>query len=310
MSLIRSGRVRAAASVVASAALVLAMSAAMPATAAPAHGSSFGDPPVIDVNITTDGGFTLPASVRPGLVTFRVTTPETTYHGFQGFRTKNGATKDQVVADLVEGLSGDPVRAAAGASGLLVHATLIGGVVPGAFGAISSTVLMTPGTYYFFDLNDIFIEGQVPRVHTMEVRGPIQGLRVPHIDAVALLESHEHDGEDMHSIAIQGDLPANGTFLVVNTADEVHELVFRQVIPGTTDEYLTTYFDAVRNGTPRPPRPWVDIQHGLQAISPGVFAFVKIELPPAPYAALCLVPSADIGIGHNLMGMFKIVNLH
>jgi hypothetical protein len=310
MSLIRSGRVRAAASVVASAALVLAMSAAMPATAAPAHGSSFGDPPVIDVNITTDAGFTLPASVRPGLVTFRVTTPETTYHGFQGFRTKNGATKDQVVADLVEGLSGDPVRAAAGASGLLVHATLIGGVVPGAFGAISSTVLMTPGTYYFFDLNDIFIEGQVPRVHTMEVRGPIQGLRVPHIDAVALLQSHEHNGEDMHSIAIQGDLPANGTFLVVNTADEVHELVFRQVIPGTTDEYLTTYFDAVRNGTPRPPRPWVDIQHGLQAISPGVFAFVKIELPPAPYAALCLVPSADIGIGHNLMGMFKIVNLH
>lgn len=310
MSLMRSRRVRAAASVVASGALVLAMSAAMPATAAPAHGSSFGDPPVIDVSITTDGGFTLPASVRPGLVTFRVTTPETTYHGFQGFRTKNGATADQVVADLVEGLSGDTVRAAAGAHALLEHSTLIGGVVPGAFGAISSTVLMTPGTYYFFDLNDIFIAGLVPRVHTMEVRGPIQGLRIPRIDAVALLQTHNHGGEDMHSISIQGDLPANGTFLVVNTADEVHELVFRQVIPGTTDEYLTTYFNAVRDGTPRPPRPWVDIQHGLQAISPGVFAFLKIELPPAPYAAVCLVPSDDTGFAHAYMGMHKIVTLH
>src|SRR5262249_4461696 len=120
--------------------------------------SSFqGDAPTIDVNVTTSDGFSLPTDVRAGFVTFNVSTRESSYHGFQGFRVKNGASVATVMEDFRLGVAAETAEEnAAGARGLLQHATLIGGVVTSAFAPISVTVPLEPGTYYFFDLNDFF----------------------------------------------------------------------------------------------------------------------------------------------------------
>jgi hypothetical protein len=45
-------------------------------------------------------------------------------------------------------------------------------------------------------------------------------------------------------------------------------------------------------------------------MSPGVFAFLHIDLPAADYAVICFVPSADTGRPHANMGMHKIVTLN
>lgn len=306
-------------------ALVLAMSTGAgasggPATRAPAGHSALGHEteanytsasvfkghaPTIDVNVTTDGGFTLPKNVRAGFVTFKVSSPEDTYHGWQIFQPKNGATVDQVVADLAEGVNAPTFEEnAEGAEALLHDATLIGGAVTTPYAPIEVTVPMETGTYYVFDIADIF-NGVTPRVHTLRAVGHPNWKGLPRYSQVIQTVM---EGMDPRFIA-PTDEHANGTYLVVNSpSDEIHEAVWRQVIPGTTDEYIQKYYEAFLAGTPID-RPWLDSQHGLQAMSPDRFAVIHIDLPPGDYALICLVPSDESGIPHAYIGMHKVVTL-
>src|SRR4051812_46855002 len=98
-------------------ALVLATATGAGASGSPFAQASYtsasafkGHAPTIDVNVTTDGGFSLPRQVRAGFVTFRVSTPDDTYHGWQGFRLENGATVDQVIHDFTIGVAGETLE--------------------------------------------------------------------------------------------------------------------------------------------------------------------------------------------------------
>jgi hypothetical protein len=264
-----------------------------------------GHAPNIDVTVTTDGGFSLPANVRAGFVTFTVSTPEDTYHGWQIFRLKNGATVDQVVHDLTIGVNGDTYQEnAEGAAALLNDATLMGGVVTTPYAPISVTLPLDTGTYYVFDIADIF-NGVTPRVHEFRAVGTPNWMGLPQYSQVIHAEMQ---GMDPRFVA-PTDEQANGTYLVINApSDEIHEAVWRQVIPGTTDAYIQQYYDAFLAGTPIA-RPWLDSQHGLQAMSPGQFAVIHIDLPPGDYALICLVPSDDSGLPHAYIGMHLVVTL-
>ncbi|GIG62047.1 hypothetical protein Lfu02_64190 [Longispora fulva] len=264
--------------------------------------------PVLAFDVTTAGGFTLPASrLHAGYITFTVSTSETGYHGIQGFRVNPGHTAEEVVNDLRLGVqSADPADNAAGALALQTDAVLIGGVVTSAYAPISVTVQLCPGTYYFFDLNDFFTDGiTTPRLHTLETWGGTRQSGRPAYDGV--IETNEADHTPGFNAPVAQH--ATGTYKVVNTTDEVHEVVWRSIVPGTTDAYIQTYYDAVVAGTPRPPRPWLDRQHGLQAMSPGQTAYIHINLPVGAYALLCLVPDDADGMPHAYMGMHKVVDL-
>jgi hypothetical protein len=275
---------------------------------APYSGDSVfqGHAPTIDVTVTTDGGFSLPAIVRAGFVTFRVGSPEDSYHGWQMFRLKNGATVDQVVNDLTLGVNGATFEEnAQGAAQLLNDATLVGGVVTTPYAPIEVTVPLETGTYYVFDLNDIF-NGVTPRVHTLRAVGTPNWKGLPRYSQVIQTVM---EGDDPRFIA-PSTLQANGTYLVVNSpSDEIHEAVWRQAQPGTTDQYVTDFYNAVVAGGPRPPSPWLDSQHGLQAMSPNRFAVIHIDLPPGTYALICYVPSDESGLPHGWIGMHVVQQL-
>jgi hypothetical protein len=309
MSLPRTKLLRCAVAVVAGGALVLGSATGADASSQAASfqaASSFhGRAPVIPVDVTTDGGFSLPSHVRSGFVTFKVSSPEDGYHGFQGFRTKNGATLADVMNDFTLGLLGDQAQNAEGARLLLQHATLIGGVVTSSFAPISVTVPMEPGTYFFVDLNDLF-NGVTPRVHTLQAVGHPQWTGLPRFSDVIVTTMID----DQPRFVAPTDMSATGTFLVVNTADEIHEAVWRQVIPGTTDAYIQHYYEEFLAGHPLPPRPWLGIQHGLQAFSPDQFAVIHIDLPVGSYALICLVPDDENGLPHAYIGMHQVVDLH
>src|SRR5205823_5924961 len=127
--------VRIAVGVVGCGALVLGTTATAGASGAStpdfrSEASFSGHAPVISIDVTTDGGFSLPSHVRAGFVTFKFTSPESVYHAIQPFRTANGASLADVMNDvnlaLLSTSTEDVVR---GINQLTHDAVEIGGAV-------------------------------------------------------------------------------------------------------------------------------------------------------------------------------------
>jgi hypothetical protein len=289
---------------------VVATGAIVLFTGNPASASDGGrhddGPPVISITATDAGGFTMPSHVQAGFVTFKIGSPESTYHGIQGFRPQDGKTAADVVHDLELGvLSDSAADNAAGAKALQTDAVLIGGAVTTSFAPISVTIPLEAGTYYFFDLNDFFL-GVTPRLHTLKAVGRFHFSKLPRYSAV--IEATMNNMEP--GFNAPSDVSANGTFLVKVSGDEIHEAVWRHTRPGITDAYVSEFYEAVVAGTTRPPTPWVDSQHGLQAMSPGRWAIIHINFPPGDYALICYVPSDESGLPHGYIGMHTMEHLH
>jgi hypothetical protein len=303
-------------------ALVAATAAVASAGSAPAGpdaataGSGHGRPTVVDVTVT-DAGFGLPRAIPAGLVTFRITSPETTYHALQGFCLKNGGTVAEIIEALRGGVNDDRAAAAAGHRTLLAKATLIGGTVGVQQQVIAVTVVLDPGTYYFLDINDYFLEGLAnPRVHELRVVGRRGRVQLPAFDETIVAVPHEMEGmaSDHTTFGFEAPIvmPRRGSFLMINASDEIHDVAWRHAKPGTTDAYLTEYYNAVVAGTPLPgPSPWLEPNtHGLQGFSPGRYAVVQIGFAEAgDYALVCYVPSDETGIPHTLEGMHLMTRL-
>lgn len=286
-------------------------------TGAQTAGGHAGRPTVVTVTLT-DAGFRLPRAIPAGVVTFRITSPETTYHALQGFRLKNGGTLTDIIEALRGGVNDDREAAAAGHRTLLDKAVLIGGAVGVQEQVIAVTVVLDPGTYYFLDVNDYFIEGLAdPRVQTLRVVGRRGRVQLPAFDETIVAIDHEMDdmAEDHHE-TFGFDSPTTlrrrGTYLMVNASSEIHDIVWRHAQPGTTDAYLNDYYAAVVGGTPLPgPSPWLESNtHGLQGVSPGRVAVVEIGFAEAgDYAMVCYVPSKVSGIPHTLEGMHLMTTM-
>ncbi len=299
------------------AAVAAAASAEAPAAAPAATDTAADRIPVMPV-VLTDAGFSMWRKVQAGLVTFKISSPETTYHALQGFRLKNGGTLTDIIEALRGGVNDDRAAAAAGHRVLLDKAELIGGAVGVQDGPIYVTVLLEPGTYYFLDVNDYFIEGLAnPRVQTLQVVGRRGSVQLPAFDQTILSVPH-----DMSSHGEEGDhttfgfvaptvLPRRATYLMINASDEIHDIVWRRAKPGTTDAYLREYYAAVVNGTPLPgPSPWLEPNtHGLQGVSPWRWAVVSLGFAAGDYATVCYVPSKVTGIPHTLEGMHLMVTM-
>lgn len=297
MPMTRKISVRVAGALLASAALALSGQ-----TAAVATGN--GGPPVISVDVTTTDGFSIPSSVHAGLVTFRISSSESSFHAIQGFSLNHDATLEQALADIDDALSGDPVRVVEGIQGLMHHVTEIGGAVTSPYGAQEVTVPLEAGTYYFLDLSDVGT-ATGPRVQTIEAVGHFRWSLPPQFTSVVEATMIN----DQPRFIAPTSMPHDGTFLAIVSGDELHEMVFRPVRDGITDDYVTEFYNAVKNGTTRPPSPWTGIQAGLQALSPGRWAIMHLNLAPGPYALICYVPSDETGIAHGWDGMHQIVTL-
>jgi len=306
---------RLAASLAVAGALAFASPAAASTVVGAEHGNvvvpaSWGKKaPVIDVTMTT-AGFDLPDSVHAGFVTFRVGSPEDSYHAFQGLSVKPGSTLAQVIADFQLGGSTDPAQRAQGHRNLLVHATLIGGVVTTPEAPLSVTVPLDAGTYYFFDQNEIGALGSPPpAVHTLTAHGNAKWEGLPEFSSVIGL-TMGGGATDMPMFNAPDSLDAHGATLIYNNSDELHEAVWVRVKDGTTDAYLDDYYNRINNNLPRIPAAWLSTQRGLQAMSPGRFAVLQLDLPPGLNALLCLIPGDETGFSHARAGMHKVENLY
>lgn len=277
-------------------ATVLLLAFGATAQAAPAHRDA------VPVEMTLADGFALPATLRAGWVTFEVRTPDVSPGGFlhylQGFRTRPGVAPDEVVEDLRRALSPDPATAAAAIVETGRDAELVGGAAIESATTVSVTLPLTAGTYWFIDLNDYFVPGQQVALRRLRVTGSFDG-RAPTADAAIGMRT----AAGQPRFVAPPRLPADGTFLVANGSDEIHEMALQRVVPGTTDADLRRFFN--NGGTPLFAEGNV---RGMGSLSPGRVAFLHIDrFVAGPYALMDFVPGVDSGIPHTPAGMHKVV---
>lgn len=280
-------------------AMVLSTSAAA-AAAQPAHART----PVVPVVVTTADGISVQSTVHAGIVTFDFTQGDADHHAVQGLRLKHGKTLDGVLTGFADALSADFPTRVQGIAEINENAILIGGALTFPTAAISVTVPLTAGTYYFVDYADIGL-ATPPRVASIRAVGNFRTTALPRFNKVVIAEMQN----DMPMFITPTSFSAKQTFFFYNASDEDHEVMFRPTTPGITDDYITTFYDAVLSGGTRPTSPWIDAQHGLQPVSPGRWAVVHIDLPPGPYAEICYIPDDASGIPHGYEGMHQIITL-
>jgi hypothetical protein len=275
------------------------------ATAADARTTTTGrHTPVVSVSATTAGGVSMPSRVRAGIVTFTFSQGDDGEHAVQGFRLKPGGSLDSVMQGFADALLGDFPTRVRGIAAIDGGATLIGGSLIFPTAPMSVTVALHPGTYYFFDYSDIGVVTPV-RLSTITAVGRFQLSQVPRFTAVVIAQKHHGH----HQFITPTSMSSKQSFLFINNSAEDHEVMFRPTQPGITDDYITKFYDAVLAGGDRPPSPWTGVQHGLQPVSPNLWAVVQIDLPPGLYAEICYVPDDEDGIPHAYEGMHVMVTL-
>jgi hypothetical protein len=90
-----------------------------------------------------------------------------------------------------------------------------------------------------------------------------------------------------------------GTVAIPNRGRALHEISLVRIQPGhTQDEVLRL----IKEGEGSPP-PWASIVELLGVLGPGRTAYVRVDLPPGRYVALCLIDES--GRLHADLGMMR-----
>lgn len=260
---------------------------------------------VVNVPISNTG-FSLPKDLRAGYVTFKATTTDPTGHTLQGFQLHQGVSLAKVDKEFRAATSSNPKTAAWGIRALMRDITAVGGPTVEPSTAVWDTIPLTRGTYWFVDLSQYFAPGGKPRFHKVEVEGKFCNCAPKHSAVIAQVNTKEGP-----RFKTRDSLELDGTFLIVNLGDEIHEAVFQRVKPGVTDRKLQQVFDQIVLGKTPKFNPFAEAaQRGVAAMSPGRVQFLHFSPRSGRYALLCFIPDEKLGIPHAFLGMHKIVRLH
>ncbi|NUR04288.1 MAG: hypothetical protein HOY79_49640 [Streptomyces sp.] len=267
--------------------------------------STEGGVRVVDVAMTMRG-FSLPTSLPAGFTTFRATTADPTGHALQGFQLNKGVTLAQVESEFKRVVSSNPATDASAIRALERDVTAVGGPTVDPATAVSATLPLTAGTYYFFDFSTLFAPGQPVRFLKVSVTGRFANNEPRHHGEII---QTERNGKPR--FIVPAHLNLNDTFLVRNdTKTEFHEAVFQQVKPGTTDTDVQAAFDATAHGKKPPSNPFTEqAMRGAGALSPGRSQLLHFEPSAGLYALLCFIPDDQSGLPHAFEGMHQVVRL-
>lgn len=205
------------------------------------------------------------------------------------------------IARLNDGVSAEALQAALqqGPEAALPLVELVGGVgvlLPGERQTVV-TDLSRPGTY----VELCFVENAegVPHlalgmIRFFEVTEPAAAVAQP--DLAPDLVVHLRDfGYDIPSEVDSGQQ----LWEVVNDGPQPHEMALMKISEGKTMDDVMAYLQS-ENPEGAPPAEEVG---GAQAMATGYSAFVKLDLTPGQYVALCLVPDPETGQPHVALGM-------
>ncbi|SHI48979.1 hypothetical protein SAMN05421803_101384 [Nocardiopsis flavescens] len=244
----------------------------------------------------------VPERVPCGAVTFHVTTPAEEGRSLLLVRLAEGVGVDEYLALLAGTGAQDPQERAAAARAVSAAADNLGGAVVSAATGAGFTQVLTPGEYVL--VNYGYASPGPPVVRTVRaVRGAVAGR--PWAPAAIV----HHDGAGGKEFAVAGSPPAGGALTVVNTTATPQEAMLVPVVPGTTEEDVRAYFEALRDGREPPVQPMLGRPVGMAPLGAGRRAVLHTEFAPGPHALFSFTVDHETGINHALQGMSRLVGL-
>jgi hypothetical protein len=227
--------------------------------------------------------------LHAGLVTLHVRDASSLTHGVGVIRLDHGTTPAQ--AKKIVGGDTIPDK---------LPFTLLGGVPelqPG--GTWQATLTLTPGHYLLFD------DGE-------NGKGMEKTFTIPATGAVKATPPKTVGSIVMTDFAFGLHLPATwngkGILAVPNDGKEIHELTF---VKFGSEKELKQFAAILAKGYPKGPPPRdAKIVYAVGGTSPGHTSYVKVDLPPGRYLAVCLFPDSATGKPHTALGMMSTVTVN
>jgi hypothetical protein len=227
--------------------------------------------------------------LHAGLVTFHVRDASSLAHGVGVIRLDHGTTPAQ--AKKVVGGDTIPDK---------LPFTLLGGVPqlqPG--GTWEATLRLTPGRYLLFDDGE---NGKgMQRTFTVPTAAAVHATPPKTVGTIVMTDFK-------FGIHVPADWDGKGVLKVPNDGKAIHELTFVKF--GSAAE-LRQFAAILSKGYPKGPPPRdAKIVYAVGGTSPGQTSYVKVDLAPGRYLAVCLFPDAASGKPHTALGMMSTVTVH
>ncbi|KAB2346122.1 hypothetical protein [Actinomadura rudentiformis] len=255
---------------------------------------------VADIVVSADG-FTAPAAVREGATTFRVSAsdPDGAYIGL--VRLRPGATLARYLDDLQRAYGQkDPAAGKAVERDVVMYGGAA--VLPGT--PVSTTTVLTPGSYYLVDFKDVGRPGLADKVRPLRVLPSARPSVRPRA-AAQILQVATPDGARFRVPAkVRGGAPIR----VTNLSSQFNEAILMPVKPGTTRADIGAFFAAMDRGE-RAPYPFTGGPLGTVPMSPGRSAVLSIDLPAGNYALVTWLPDYRTGHMHAAQGMYELITV-
>ena len=278
-------------------------STATPRPAPTGHG------PVLEIEATADGFAVPEPDPRPaGPVVFRVSTPDEDGHKWGVFALRGTSSLESFLEDLVRSFSWDPAVKAEGSAGVNRQGRLLGGVnVYAEYPPHEFRAVLTEGTYYFLDYDDVVRPCLADRVRALRVTGRADTDPAPAGGVDAVIEAVGEGAGERYEMP--DELPCRGRALLRNHNDHPQEAVFGRLLPGTTDEELVAWMEAYKSGGKPDKDVFTGSPSGFMPVSGGEQAVIGYDLPPGPYAVFSFSRNPVTGAPGAFGGMRKIVTL-
>jgi hypothetical protein len=249
----------------------------------------------VPVSISGTRVLTMPATIQPGVNTFRVTTANKRGSAFQLVQAAPGYTTAEAARDIEKGLEHGKIRAL---KRFEANITLLGGMLVTKERVGTLAVDLDPGTYWALDTNTTdpwkFFEFTAAGVDTGNV--------MP--DADATLKARL----DTTWANKPASIPHKGLLRFKNTATQNHFISLVRLNKGMTYKDFVKWFSSENPSGPPPVNFEVGMDSGV--LSPGHSATFRYSLPKGNYVLLCFWPDAEMGgMPHAFMGMHRPITL-
>lgn len=243
--------------------------------------------PSITIN-ALDFSYNQPKTIPAGLVDLTLVNNGKQPHQIQLMRINDGNYDGFVAALKKNGLVGSTMQLVTAAGGANT-------IDPG--GKQEAILKLTPGEY----ASICFIAGADAVPHFM--KGMIGHLTVTGLPDTTQAEPQSSTTITLQDFAIQMPTSVTGgavTWKVTNNGPQLHEMAILKLHSGVTADQFKQMMSSPNTHSGPPP---FDDAGGINGLQTGTSGWIKLNLQPGNYIALCFVPDVKTGKPHFMLGM-------
>jgi hypothetical protein len=275
---------------------------AVPASAtAPAGPTAPARAQVVPVAANPDG-LVAPgaATLRPGIATFQVSTPDPAGREVGLIQLQPGVDLNTLLQNLAVVLLNNDLEAKKQAGAVVYRdSILLGGVVLQSRAPQSFSQLLRPGTYYLVDYRSLAAPNPSGHYQRIAVQGrPSLAVTLP--DNVVVQYETAAGAPRYFAPARIGQ---HSKLLIVNRTSQMADSLFLPVRPGTTDEDITRFFAG------QAAAPFIGGPQGALPAFSGYSVMLHADLTPGRYVLLSFVGDRTTGASGASRGMHTIVDV-